>query len=190
MDADEVAVAVVVGQRPGLVERDPFGVLVMQPFEVRADVLGEEVLGEDPYAADGEGDRPVVVHPEVRGVEGEIFPNEMSPSFPVVAELLVHGRDDREVLGNPDEDLAVRQELAAGGPQGQHVLEQRDLDVALELADPRVVADLDDVVAGVRLAEEPADLQEVLVGPGAAEPIPVALGVVGPENRRVGVVVW
>src|SRR5512144_872087 len=51
---DIVTVPVVVRERTGLVEGDALVVLVLQPLEVEADVLREEVLGEGPDALDRE----------------------------------------------------------------------------------------------------------------------------------------
>src|SRR4029077_15755509 len=113
MEPDVIAVAVVVRERPGLVERDALLVLVVEPLEVDAEVLQEEPLLEDADAVDREGDGAVVVHPEVRRVEGETLPDEVGAALPVVPELLLLGGDHVEVLRNPDEDLAGRQELAA-----------------------------------------------------------------------------
>ena len=54
---------------------------------------------------------------------------EVGAALPVVPELLLLGGDDVEVLRDPDEDLRGGQELAARAAQGEHVLEERHLDV-------------------------------------------------------------
>src|SRR5262245_16452194 len=158
---DVIAVAIVVRKRPRLVKRDSLGVLVVQPLQNSSQIVEEEILAPDAPAVHGERDRSVVVHPEVTAVDREVLPLKVHPALPRVSELLLLRGFDREVLRNADQDLAVGQELAARAAQSEHVLQQGHFDVRLELPDARVVADLDDVVVGMRLLVDGADPKEV-----------------------------
>src|SRR6187200_231451 len=173
MHEDAVAVGIVIRELAGLVERGRLAVFVPPPLELEPELVREEVFGTRAGSVHGEGYRAVILHPEIRAVQRQRLPGEGYPALPGVAQLAMEGRHDVEVLRLADEDLALSLELAAGGVDRHHPLEQRHVDVADELAHLRRPSDLGRVVVAMALAPGPADPDHVLEGVPDAELVPV-----------------